>query len=93
MQTALETHFADLADWLIPQGGLFFWLKLKQPRDTRPLLKVALEENNVAFMPGEAFYAQPEEGIGHLRLNFSHASPERIEEGIKRLAGVIRAAQ
>ncbi|UDM16978.1 PLP-dependent aminotransferase family protein [Vogesella sp. XCS3] len=93
MQTALETHFADLADWLVPQGGLFFWLKLKQPRDTRPLLKVALEENNVAFMPGEAFYSQPEEGIGHLRLNFSHASPERIEEGIKRLAGVIRAAQ
>lgn len=93
MQQALETHFADLADWLVPQGGLFFWLKLKQPRDTRPLLKVALEENNVAFMPGEAFYAQPEEGIGHLRLNFSHASPARIEEGIKRLAGVIRAAQ
>jgi len=93
MQAALEKHFGDIADWLVPQGGLFFWLKLKQPRDTRPLLKVALEENNVAFMPGEAFYAKPEEGIGHLRLNFSHASPARIEEGIKRLAGVIRAAQ
>lgn len=92
MQAALEKHFGDIADWLVPQGGLFFWLTLKQPRDTRPLLKVALEQHNVAFMPGEAFYANPEQGIGHLRLNFSHASPERIEEGIARLAGVIRAA-
>ncbi|SCK17971.1 PLP-dependent aminotransferase family protein [Vogesella sp. LIG4] len=92
MQAALEKHFGDIADWLVPQGGLFFWLTLKQPRDTRPLLKVALEQHNVAFMPGEAFYAKPEQGLGHLRLNFSHASPERIEEGIARLAGVIRAA-
>lgn len=92
MQAALEKHFGDIADWLVPQGGLFFWLTLKQPRDTRPLLKVALEQHNVAFMPGEAFYANPEQGLGHLRLNFSHASPERIEEGIARLASVIRAA-
>ncbi|MFC3533389.1 PLP-dependent aminotransferase family protein [Vogesella facilis] len=92
MQAALEKHFGDIADWLVPQGGLFFWLTLKQPRDTRPLLKVALEQHNVAFMPGEAFYANPEQGIGHLRLNFSHASPERIEQGIARLAGVIRNA-
>ena len=91
MQAALEKHFGDIADWLVPHGGLFFWLTLKQPRDTRPLLKVALEQHNVAFMPGEAFYANPEQGIGHLRLNFSHASPERIEEGIARLASVIRA--
>ncbi|WP_123589351.1 aminotransferase class I/II-fold pyridoxal phosphate-dependent enzyme, partial [Pseudomonas fluorescens] len=42
-QGALLTHFADLADWQVPQGGLFFWLSLKQPLDTRTLLKSALE--------------------------------------------------
>jgi DNA-binding transcriptional MocR family regulator len=93
MQAALEKHFADLADWQVPKGGLFFWLTLKQPQDTRELLKVALAECNVAFMPGEPFYPNPEDGIGHLRLNFSHTAPERIDEGIARLAGLVRAAQ
>lgn len=92
MQASLQRHFADLADWEIPKGGLFFWLKLKKSVDTRPLLKIALEQHNVAFMPGEPFYANPEEGIGHLRLNFSHATTDRIEEGVDRLAGVVRAA-
>jgi len=92
MQAALERHFADLATWQTPQGGLFFWLKLNRAIDTRELLKVALEQHNVAFMPGEPFYPNPEEGLGRLRLNFSHASPERIEEGLARLATLIRAA-
>ncbi|NDV12138.1 PLP-dependent aminotransferase family protein [Crenobacter caeni] len=89
MQDALARHFADLADWQLPKGGLFFWLTLKTPQDTRKLLPRALE-HNVAFMPGEPFYPNPEDGIGHLRLNFSHTAPERIEEGIARLAALVR---
>ena len=58
MQASLQRHFSDLADWQLPQGGLFFWLKLKQPRDTRQLLPLALQQN-VAFMPGEAFFPDP----------------------------------
>ncbi|PTQ69362.1 PLP-dependent aminotransferase family protein [Pseudomonas sp. GV071] len=92
MQVALEEHFADLADWNVPQGGLFFWLTLKQPLDTRTLLDAALKEN-VAFMPGEPFFAQPEDNPGYLRLNFSHISPDRLGEGLSRLANVIRQAQ
>ena len=92
MQVALEEHFADLAEWNVPQGGLFFWLTLKQPLDTRTLLDAALKEN-VAFMPGEPFFAQPEDNPGYLRLNFSHISPERLGEGLSRLANVIRQAQ
>ena len=91
-QAALQEHFADLADWHVPQGGLFFWLTLKQPLDTRTLLKPALEQN-VAFMPGEPFFAEPDQHIGSLRLNFSHIDPERLHEGLKRLANVIRHAQ
>ncbi|WP_191486525.1 PLP-dependent aminotransferase family protein [Pseudomonas sp. FEN] len=91
-QQALERHFADLADWQVPQGGLFFWLTLKQPLDTRTLLAEALSRD-VAFMPGEPFFAEPERNPGNLRLNFSHIAPERLDEGLKRLAAVIRHAQ
>ncbi|MBF4558048.1 PLP-dependent aminotransferase family protein [Pseudomonas sp. p50] len=90
-QLALETHFSDLADWNVPQGGLFFWLTLKQPLDTRTLLKNALAAD-VAFMPGEPFFPEPDNHPGHLRLNFSHIDPARLDEGLKRLAGVIRDA-
>ncbi|WP_236182463.1 MULTISPECIES: aminotransferase-like domain-containing protein [Pseudomonas] len=91
-QAALETHFADLADWNTPQGGLFFWLTLKQPLDTRTLLNTALA-NDVAFMPGEPFFPEPDRNPGHLRLNFSHIDPARLDEGLKRLAAVVRQAQ
>ncbi|AXK38192.1 PLP-dependent aminotransferase family protein [Crenobacter cavernae] len=91
MQCSLERHFADLADWQTPEGGLFFWLRLKRDVDTRKLLPLALAED-VAFMPGEPFFPDPDDGIGHLRLNFSHAPAGRIEEGIKRLAAILRAA-
>ncbi len=92
MQEALQEHFGDLADWQVPQGGLFFWLTLKQPLDTRTLLDAALAEQ-VAFMPGEPFFIDPDQHPGHLRLNFSHVAPERLGEGLRRLAGVIRQAQ
>ena len=92
MQLALLEHFGALADWQIPQGGLFFWLKLKQPLDTRTLLQPALAQN-VAFMPGEPFFVDPEQNHGYLRLNFSHVAPERLGEGLQRLARVIRQAQ
>ncbi len=91
MQAALEEHFGDLADWQLPPGGLFFWLQLKQPVDTRTLLKPALEQD-VAFMPGEPFFVDPEQNPGYLRLNFSHVAPERLNEGVRRLAQVVRQA-
>lgn len=88
---ALARHFADLADWHVPQGGLFFWLRLKTPLDTRTLLDAALAQD-VAFMPGEPFFAEPDRHHGLLRLNFSHVQPERLDTGLARLADVIRSA-
>jgi DNA-binding transcriptional MocR family regulator len=91
MQDALQKHFADIASWEMPEGGLFFWLQLRQPLDTRTLLKPALEQD-VVFMPGEPFFVDPDANYGYLRLNFSHVAPERLDEGVRRLAGVIRQA-
>lgn len=91
-QAALLRHFGELADWQVPQGGLFFWLTLKQPLDTRTLLAPALDQD-VAFMPGEPFFSEPDQHLGSLRLNFSHIDPSRLDEGLKRLAAVVRQAQ
>lgn len=91
MQSALVEHFTDLAEWHLPHGGLFFWLRLKRPLDTRTLLTAALARD-VVFMPGEPFFVDPDENLGYLRLNFSHVAPERLNEGVRRLASVVRSA-
>jgi 2-aminoadipate transaminase len=87
----LDHHFKDLASWDVPKGGLFFWLTLKQPLDTRQLLLQALEQQ-VAFMPGEAFMPEPTQGTGQIRLNFSHADGRQTQAGLARLAGLMRGA-
>jgi len=87
----LERHFADLASWETPRGGLFFWLSLRHAIDTRALLPRAIEAG-VAFMPGEAFYADPAGTTSALRLNFSHASEAQAEAGLSTLAALVRGA-
>lgn len=87
----LQRYFGDQASWHIPEGGLFFWLKLNRLLDTRRLLPEAIERG-VAFMPGEAFYPDSLSASGTLRLNFSHASAASAERGLATLAGIIRNA-
>lgn len=87
---ALDRHLGDLATWEVPQGGLFFWLRLHERIDTRTLLPAAIERG-VAFMPGEDFYAAAPD-LGTLRLNFSHAGPDEAERGLARLSAVLREA-
>jgi 2-aminoadipate transaminase len=84
MLAALRAHFPAGITWTQPQGGLFLWLKFPDWMNANDVLKAAVEEK-VAFVPGESFFA---DGTGQntARLNFSNATPERIEEGVKRLA-------
>lgn len=87
---ALERHFTGLASWQLPPGGLFFWLQLHMAVDTQQLLQRALAAN-VAFMPGEPFFAlPPTDGVSHLRLNFSHADEAAMQQGLATLAALVR---
>ncbi len=87
---ALNTYFSDLATWQKPPGGLFFWLKLRKPIDTRTLLPEAIRRN-VIFMPGEHFHVHDHEGLGTLRLNFSLVGTQEMHVGLARLADLIRS--
>jgi DNA-binding transcriptional MocR family regulator len=87
----LNENFSDLATWPSPKGGLFFWLALKRKTDTHTLLAKAIEAN-VAFMPGESFFpfTTNQDSTSNIRLNFSHASTEAAEYGLKTLAALVR---
>ena len=88
----LHQHFSDIAQWSVPAGGLFFWLKLKPAYsvDTRLLLQRAISEG-VAFMPGESFYPSGSSPQPSLRLNFSHAPGDLVEPGLVRLAEILKS--
>ena len=90
----LNKHLSEYAEWEIPDGGLFFWLRLKSEftLDTRQLLTRTLE-HNVAFMPGEPFFANNDAAIGQLRLNFSLANERQMDLGLQRLAQAIQDSQ
>ena len=82
---ALKRHLSPYAEWETPKGGLFFWLKLKQPTDTQDLLRRAIAKG-VAFMPGESFFHAPSSAASYLRLNFSHADEAATARGLALLA-------
>lgn len=91
MLRALAEHFPPGTRWEKPNSGLFIWVELPDGFDTGELLKVALETEKVAFVPGQAFRAcGVTVGSNFMRLNFSNSSVERIEDGIARLGRVLR---
>ena len=90
MLAALARHMPDSVSWTRPAGGLFVWLTLPREHDGAALLHRAVGEVNVAFVPGAAFFTDGT-GTNTIRLSYSLPSEDKIEEGIRRLAGLISA--
>jgi 2-aminoadipate transaminase len=88
MVSMIEKHFPEEIKCTKPEGGMFLWVTLPENLSSLHLFKLAAKEN-VAFVPGRAFYIDGG-GENTLRLNFSNSDEEKIEEGIKRLAKVIK---
>lgn len=89
MVEAFERHMPRRDDlrWTRPEGGLFLWLSLPSFIDTERMFAAAIEKK-VAYVVGSAFYFDHPER-NSMRLNFSYASLEQIDEGVRRLAEVI----
>lgn len=83
MAEALDKALGDRMTFQAPEGGMFFWASVPGV-DTTELSKRALAEK-VAIVPGRAFDDSGASDYS-LRLNFSHATPELITEGVNRLA-------
>lgn len=88
MLDTLEEHMPEGVKWTHPEGGLFLWMTLPECIDSRELLTEALKFK-VAFVPGCSFFADGSHP-NTMRLNFSYASPDLINEGIGRLAKAIK---
>ncbi|QEW18718.1 2-aminoadipate transaminase [Marinibacterium anthonyi] len=87
---AMTAYLSDLYDWEKPSGGMFVWATARDPRiDTDKLMKRGLA-HGVCISPSSVF---DPEGLDHrsTRLNFTLNPPDKLAEGVRRLAEATRA--
>lgn len=87
MLAAMEKYFPSYVKYTKPEGGMFVWVTLPEGVNALDKFSEAMEKK-VAFVPGNPFYTD-KESVNTLRLNYTNATPEIIEEGIKRLAEIL----
>jgi 2-aminoadipate transaminase len=87
MAAALSSYLPAGCSWNVPAGGFYVWVTLPSGIDAKAMLPRAVTAR-VAYVPGTAFFA---DGFGSssMRLSFCYPTPERIREGVRRLAGVL----
>jgi len=88
MVRMIEETFPQGVNYTRPEGGMFLWITLPEKLSSLELFNRAIK-NDVAFVPGQAFYANGG-GYNTMRLNFSNSDDERIVEGMNRLAKAIK---
>lgn len=87
MLGALREYMPPGTTWTEPKGGFFVWVTLPEGLDSQAMLPRAVTAR-VAYTPGTAFYA---DGLGsrNMRLSYCFPTPDRIREGVRRLADVV----
>jgi len=88
MEQALRRELGDLVTWPEPKGGFFLWASFDARVNADALLERAIA-HRVVYVAGSAFFVDGR-STSDARLSFSFPSPERIEEGIRRLGAAIR---
>ena len=84
----LEEHMPEGIRWTHPEGGLFLFLTMPEGFDAVKFYDTALDAG-VAYVAGEFFHPDGS-GRNTMRLNFSFMTHERIAEGIKLLASLLK---
>ncbi|MFD1738483.1 PLP-dependent aminotransferase family protein [Bacillus salitolerans] len=82
----LQNEFVDIAEWTVPSGGFYIWLRLPPTISIKELFYEALAFG-ILLNPGKLY---DEQSFHYLRLSYSYASLFDLEKGIKKLGQIIR---
>ncbi len=84
MLAAMARHFPPEYRWIQPEGGMFIWVEGPPDVDAERIYWKAVERK-VAYVPGKYFYANPDDGLATMRLNFTRVDEETITRAIAAL--------
>ena len=84
----LEKHMPEGVRWTHPEGGLFLFLTMPEGFDAVKFYDKALDAG-VAYVAGEFFHPDGS-GKNTMRMNFSFMTHQRIVEGVRLLAELLR---
>ena len=87
----LEQYMPEGVRWTHPEGGLFLFLTMPEGFDAVRFYDTALDAG-VAYVAGEFFHPDGS-GKNTMRMNFSFMTHQRITEGVKLLAEILRKQQ
>ncbi|GAU76686.1 PLP-dependent aminotransferase family protein [Fusibacter sp. 3D3] len=82
----LEHYFSDIATWQKPAGGFYIWLTLNKEFQMYRLFESCYRQG-VVINPGNIYDITSNKNI---RISFSYASLEDIEQGLIILARMIK---
>ena len=86
--SAALREYLPSASFTEPGGGFFTWLRFPEEIDTVTLLPQA-QQRQVSYQPGLKFSSR--QGLrNYARLSFAYYEAEDLEEGVRRLARVIK---
>jgi 2-aminoadipate transaminase len=88
MLRLLKEYMPDGISWTHPEGGLFLFLTLPEDFDSVKFYDISLDRG-VAYVAGSFFHTD-NSGKNTMRMNFSFMSEEKIENGIKLLAQILK---
>lgn len=88
MMDAMDRYFPKSVQYTRPRGGMFLWVTLPEGISALSLFPKALEKK-VAFVPGDPFYIGMKD-TNTMRLNYTNADSETIDEGIHRLGDLLK---
>lgn len=88
MMECMDKYFPKEVTHTCPEGGLFLYCTMPEGYDSEELMKKALEKD-VAFVPGTSCMIDDKASYSTFRMNYSAASEENIEKGIKALGEVL----
>jgi DNA-binding transcriptional MocR family regulator len=86
---SMDALMPEGTHWTVPGGGFYSWVTLPEGMDATAMLPRAVAAL-VAYVPGTGFYAAGAGGRNALRLSYCYPEPDRIREGVRRLAGVMK---
>ena len=84
---AVSSNFGTAAEFDVPDGGIFLWIKLPDTVDTLKLFQAASKEG-VTINPGAEWSVDAEHGRTRLRLCFANPTEQTIRDGVAKLAEI-----